>query len=202
VAIECHDPRPAPRARNDLDFVAPDFDSIPASLARDFLFRHVHPLGPPGKLIVQLVDPDAALRIDVFRACGGTLRRAIAVDSELGAIPIVSAADLVAREARLLLDLADGVPVPAKHATDYLRLVESVSPAEVEAAWRDHRRPSQPAEFPEARAAIRNLLPAHRDLLIEPVYSRNTGEICARCVPVDAFPLADPRIVLALLGYC
>ncbi len=31
------------RTLNDIDFVAVSFDSIPASLADDFLFRHIHP---------------------------------------------------------------------------------------------------------------------------------------------------------------
>jgi len=197
-AVERHDPRASARALNDLDFVAPGFDSIPTSLASDFLFRHVHPLDPPGKIILQFVDRDTALRIDVFRACGDTLHRAIVVDQ----IRLVSAADLVARAARLLLDLADGVPVQAKHANDYLRLVERVSPAEMEAAWPDHRRPSHPAEFREARAVLRNLIPARPDLLTVPEYSRNAEAICARCHPVTGFPLADPRTILALLGYC
>lgn len=31
------------RHLNDIDFVAPAFECIPETLARDFLFRHVHP---------------------------------------------------------------------------------------------------------------------------------------------------------------
>lgn len=187
LAIECHDPRASTRALNDLDFVARDFDSIPASLAGDFLFRHVHPLDPRGKIILQFVDPDTALRIDVFRACGGTLRCTVVADLEFGPMPLVSMPDLVARAARLLLDLADGVPVPAKHAIDYLRLVDRVNRAEMETAWLDHRRPSHPAEFREARAELRNLIPARPDLLTVPEYSRNAGEICPRCRPATAF---------------
>jgi hypothetical protein len=183
---------------NDIDFVAPDFDSIPASLARDFLFRHVHPLDPPGKTILQAIDPDTALRIDVFRACGDTLRRAVAVDE----MRLVSPADLVARHARLLLDLAAGVAVPAKHADGYFCLVESVNPAEMEVAWTDHRRPAQPPEFREVRRLLGHLIAARRDLLVTPEYSRNPLEICPRCVAVPAFPLAGPQLILELLGYC
>jgi hypothetical protein len=72
----------------------------------------------------------------------------------------------------------------------------------MEAAWSDHRRSSHPAEFREPRALLRNLIPAHPDLLIVPEYSRNAGEICPRCQPATAFPLAHPRVILALLGYC
>jgi hypothetical protein len=190
------------RALNDVDFVAPGFDSIPISLAADFLFRHVHPFGPPGKTILQLVDPETALRVDVFRACGETMRRAVAIDCELGRMQVVSLADLVSREARLLLDLADGVSVPAKHAHDYVRLVELVTDAQMQAAWLDHRQPSHPVDFAEVRARLRDLIPAHRDLLIDPPYSRNSGEVCPRCRPVAHFPLADAHAILDLLGYC
>jgi hypothetical protein len=204
MAMEIHSlaRRPSTRALNDLDFVAPSFDSIPGSLANDFLFRHVHPLDPPGKLILQFIDPDTALRIDVFRAYGEIMRRTIGVDLPCGSMQLVSLVDLVARAARLVLDLADGVPVPAKHARDYLRLVELADPAEVETAWQDHRRPPQPATFCEARGALRNLIAARANLLITPEYSQNTAEICSRCAHNAAFPVADPKAVLALLGYC
>jgi hypothetical protein len=202
LAVECHARGDGVRALNDIDFIAPGFDSIPTTLAADFLFRHVHPLDPPGKTMLQIVDPETAVRIDVFRACGETMRRAVAIDCEFGRMAVVSLADLVSRQARQLLDLADGVPVPAKHAHDYLRLVESVTDAQMHAAWPDHRRPSHPEDFAEARALLRDLIAAHRDLLIDPTYSRDPGAICPRCRIVAHFPLADAHAILDLLGYC
>src|SRR6266481_3400611 len=68
------------RHLNDIDFVAPAFECIPETLARDFLFRHIHPFDPPGKTMLQFVDPDSALRMDVFRACGGTMTRTVRLD--------------------------------------------------------------------------------------------------------------------------
>jgi hypothetical protein len=53
---------------------------IPETLRSDFLFRHIHPFDPPGKIMLQLIDPDTALRIDVFRACGQTMSRGAHVD--------------------------------------------------------------------------------------------------------------------------
>lgn len=200
LAIEFH--CASARALNDLDFVAPAFDSIPESLAGDFLFRHVHPFDPSGKIILQFIDAGTGLRIDVFRACGDTLRRAVTAEFPSGPMPIASAADLLARAARLLLGLADGVAVAAKHASDYLRLVEIVDPAEMEVVWPDHRKPSHPAEFREARRLIGDLVPACSDLLVTPRYSRDTSGICPRCIPTAAFPLADPKVVLAILGHC
>ncbi len=181
------------RPLNDLDFITTAFSDIPETLAEDFLFRHVHPFAPPGKTMLQLIDAENALRIDVFRASGQTMSRAV---------PIVSLEDLVARAARILLDLAGGVAVPFQHGRDYLRFVESVDAVAVEAAWQDHRKPEQPATFAESSAMLRDLIPRSASLLITPQYSQDPDEACPRCTPTGAFQLADPKLVLLLLGYC
>jgi len=49
------------RALNDIDFIAESFDHIPASLASDFLFRHIHPFDPPGRTMLQFIDAESAL---------------------------------------------------------------------------------------------------------------------------------------------
>ena len=43
---------------------------------RVFFFRHVHPFDPPGKTILQAVDPEEALRLDFFSDAGIALGRA------------------------------------------------------------------------------------------------------------------------------
>jgi hypothetical protein len=120
------------RHLNDIDFVAPAFECIPETLARDFLFRHVHPLDPPGKTMMQVIDADTSLRVDVFRSDGGTMSRAISVDGPCGPLRLISVEDVVAHEARLLLDLDESVPVAAKHADDYLRLAGIVKSSNME----------------------------------------------------------------------
>ena len=116
LAVEIHllrGGRPsAIRALNDIDFIAEGFDCVPRTLAGDFLFRHVHPLDPPGKTILQFIDADTAMRIDLFRANGAAMSRNICTDLPSGPIQIVSVEDLVARTAKLVLDLAEGAPVP------------------------------------------------------------------------------------------
>jgi hypothetical protein len=202
LAFEIHAARlglaPIDRGLNDADFVAPSFHSIPSTLAGDFLFRHVHPLDPPGKMMFQMIHRVSALRIDVFRAYGGMLKRTIRADSQ----QVVSLEDLLARQARMLLDLAAGLPVPAKHARDYLRFIAAVELAAIETVWLDHRKPTQPSTFREVRQTLPGLIHAHRELLITPEYSKNPTEVCPRCSPTAAFPLADPTTILALLGYC
>jgi hypothetical protein len=206
LAIEIHHlhrgQQPSIRSLNDLDFIARSFDCIPQTLADDFLFRHVHPLDPPGKTMLQLIDPDSALRIDVFRALGATMDRTSPLDLPSGTMQLISLEDLAAREARLTLDLAQGIPAPSKHARDFLRLMKLVNPASVETAWQDHRKPKHPLTFQEANSLLHDLIAAHPELLITPDYSNDADKACTRCQPTAAFRLADPKVVLSLLGYC
>jgi hypothetical protein len=206
LAVEFHRLRVgrshAIRQLHDIDFVASTFECIPETLARDFLFRHVHPFDPPGKNMMQLIDADTSLRVDVFRANGGIMSRAISVDVPSGPLRVISVEDVLAHEARLLLDLNASVPVAAKHADDYLRLGELVKSSDMEAAWQDHRKPTHPMKFGEANTLLKGLIAARRDLLISPEYSKDTAEVCPRCVRTSPFQLADPNVVLSLLGYC
>jgi hypothetical protein len=206
LAVEIHCLRgglsSSTRPLNDIDFVGAAFHSAPDTLAEDFLFRHVHPLDPPGKTILQLVDAETALRIDLFRAYGATMIRTLVLEFPFGPIQLISGEDVLARAARILLDLREGVPVAAKHATDYLRLWTVIQTSDLEAAWQDHRKPNHPVKFREADTLVRALIATHHNLLITPDYSKDAKQVCSRCVPTPAFPLADPHLVLSLLGYC
>jgi hypothetical protein len=190
------------RPLNDVDFVASAFDCIPDTLARDFLFRHVHPLGPPGKTILQLVDAETAVRVDLFRAYGATMSRTLSLQFLSGPIQLMSAEDMLARMARLLLDIRAGIPVSAKHAHDFLRLANLVESSEVEVAWQDHRKPDHPVTFRKANTMVRDLMRTNRHLLVSPEYSKDATQTCSRCVATPAFPLADPHRILSLLRYC
>ena len=138
LAVEVHCQRSGHshsiRHLHDIDFVAPAFECIPESLARDFLFRHVHPFDPPAKTMMQLVDADTSLRVDLFRVDGGIMSRAISVGVPSGPLRVISVEDAVAHAARLLLDLDASVPLAAKHAGDYLRLAELVKSSNMETA--------------------------------------------------------------------
>lgn len=130
------------------------------------------------------------------------MSRAISVDVPSGPLRVISVADVIAHEARLLLDLDASMPVPAKHAADYQRLVELVKSSDMETAWQDHRKPTHPMTFGETNRLVKRLITARRNLLISPDYSKDASEICPRCVPIPPFQLADPKVVLSLLGYC
>jgi hypothetical protein len=190
------------RRLNDIDFITGSFDDLPGSLARDYLFRHVHPFDPPGKTILQAIDPDEALRIDVFRAFSASIERACKVHFADMTVRLISLEDLVARTARLVMELVRRVPVPAKHARDFVRLIELVRPEGIEIVWQEHRRPNDPASFLEAKKLGEQMILTHQDLLITPQYSTDLAEACKRCAPTSAFGLADPKAVISLLGYC
>ena len=206
LAVEIHRESrgclPSLRVFNDIDFVTESFDSIPMTLADSLLFRHIHPLDPPGKTLLQCVDAESSVRVDIFRAYGGETGRISMADFTFGAIRLISFKDLVARCARLALDLANDVPTPAVHAIDFLRLVDLAETTEVESVWPDHRKPGQPATFAEASYVLREIIPSRRHLLISRNYSKDTAAHCPRCSDTPAFQLADPNVVLSLLGYC
>jgi hypothetical protein len=206
LAVEIHRLRrgcqPSLRALNDIDFIAGSFNSIPETLDGDFLFRHIHPCDPPNRTMLQLVDVEDKVRIDVFRSYGDTICRTSHLDVGGCIIQVISLEDLTAREARLALDLAGEVPTPAKHAADFLRLAELVDPTEVETAWLDHRKPGHPVTFEEATNLLQYLISARQDLLITPEYSKDAEDVCLRCQSTRAFRLADPKVILSILGYC
>ena len=100
------------------------------------------------------------------------------------------------------MDLARNVPVARKFARDFRRLSGLADPAKGEITWRDYRKQDQPPTFTEVVQLVRQLIDDRPDLLIVPEYSTDIKATCDRCQNVPAFPLADPRVVLAVLGYC
>lgn len=206
LAIEIHALRlgltPRIRPLNDLDFVAARFTDVSPSLTNYYHFRHVHANEIPGRLMVQLVDVQAKLRIDLFRSVPGTMSRLQRVTLPTGEARIVAVEDLVARMARICLDLADDVPVPAKHAEDFLRLSGVVAPAEIQLAWAVHRKSEHPPAYATVQDLLFELIPNRRDLLCVPEYSKDVGERCPKCIATPGFPLIDPSIMLSALGYC
>jgi hypothetical protein len=192
------------RNLNDIDFIVNSFDDIPVTLSRDFLFRHIHPSDPPGKTLLQCVDSKVALRIDVFRAFSGTMERTGVVEI-VGAQPmrIIGLEDLAARYGRLaLVDLTAGVTVPFKYLRDYFRVAEIADPAKLEIAWQDQRKATQPKDFREAHRELQSIAARSQESVDGPEYSRNPDTICDRCRETPTFKLANPRLILSVMGYC
>jgi hypothetical protein len=93
----------------------------------------------------------------------------------------------------LLMDLDASVPVPAKHAGDYLRLAELVKSLNMETAWQDHRKPTHPMTFGETNTLLKGLIATRRNLLISPEHSKDIAEICPRCVQNSSIPFGRPQ---------
>jgi hypothetical protein len=190
------------RALNDMDFLVDSFDEIPKTLAGCLLFRHVHPHDPPGKILMQCVDPEGAVRVDIFRAYGNIGLRARPMELCSAALRVVSIEDLAARSARLCMDLASGGQVPAKHARDFLRMLPLVEVDAMDAIWQEHRKPNHPPSFAAAAMLLLDLISTRKDLQIVPQYSLDARARCSRCQESETFPLVQAGRVLSLLGYC
>lgn len=186
------------RPLHDMDFIVSSFDCIPVSIGRDFLIRHVHPNDPVGKNLLQCVDPETGVRVDVFRVHPSVMDRVVLLDSGQR---VISRQDLTARAGRLTWDLSQK-PVAPKYARDFLRLLAWTKVHEMEEVWRQHRNEHSPESFAEAAKGVHRLLKARSQFLIDPVYSSDVAALCERCIPTEAFPLADAGVILSILGYC
>jgi hypothetical protein len=200
--IEQHAGKPAIRCLHDIDFVVRSFDCIPESLGRDFLLRHIHPYDPPGKTLVQCVDPGTGVRIDVFRAYGSVMDRVLPITLSSRPLGMISLRDLTARAARLCWDLSGNALVSPKYVKDFLRLLELVETHSVEAVWQEHRKPHSLESFAETARELHRLVASRSDLLIVPTYSTDVNASCERCRDTAALRLANPGRILSLLGYC
>ncbi len=181
------------RPVNDIDFVVENFDSIPGSLADGFLVHHIHPHALEGKTLLQLIDPEQALRIDFFRQFGATLSRA-------APRTMISLEDLVARTTSFVLGhLRRNAAFDRKHARAFRRLAGLGDPARIDAAWRDHRQAALES-FPEAAHLAHQLLRLHPELAILEQYSPQVST-CPKCQDHGPFRRAHPDVIVKILGY-
>ncbi len=189
------------RKLNDVDIVVGSFDSIPTTLGKNFLVRHIHPLAPEGKMLFQLVDADERVRVDIFRACGATMARSQTFGFGGILLQVISLEDLAARLASLLMAIEKGETVASKHAEDFKSLLPFVEPDGVESAWRDQRKLTDAATFKEASARVENLMEWRSNLLVVPKYSQDVNAICPRCEETGPFRLSAASEIMSVLGY-
>ena len=188
------------RSLNDLDFVVGSFASIPGSLAEGFLVHHIHPHAPEGKLLLQLIDRDQALRIDLFRQFGATLTRTERIKGPTGPLTVISLEDLVARMTALVVGcLRRGKPIDPKHARAFRQLAGLGEPGRIDAAWRDHRQ-SELESFHQAAQLAHLLLDHHQELVIPERYSAEVS-VCPQCQDDGPFRRSCPDIIVQILGY-
>jgi hypothetical protein len=149
---------------------------------------------------LQLIDQPRAIRVDLFRALGSTLSRAVALDEETGELYVLSVEDLVARTTALVCgSLRRGKSVDVKHATSFTRLLGVGRQDQLAVAWSDHRQ-GVPGTLDEAtREAIR-LLGAHPELVVVEEYSSDVTP-CERCREHGPFRPAPSDRIVEILGY-
>ncbi|MBV8490784.1 MAG: hypothetical protein JO199_09680 [Candidatus Eremiobacteraeota bacterium] len=158
----------------DLDFVARDVERVSPAIAGEFLISHYHVRGPGvPKAMLQLVDPRAALRIDVFPDDAGVLDASIVATLENVELRVLSPHDVLAHKLQTLR--AATTAIDPKHRRDATALaiachVDVAIPPVVEAPER---------------------------------YSQDVAAVCPRCArsATPAFPLAPKEKVFSLLGY-
>jgi hypothetical protein len=188
------------RSLNDLDFVVGSFASIPGSLADGILVHHVHPHAPEGKMLLQLIDREQALRIDLFRQYGATLTRTERLKGPTGPLTVISFEDLVARTTALVAGcLRRGQPIDPKHANAFRRLAGLGEPGRIDAAWRDHRQ-SELEPFHQAARLAHQLLDHHPELAVRERYSAEVS-VCPHCQEDGLFRRACPDVIVQVLGY-
>jgi hypothetical protein len=169
--------RPGIRERlTDLDFVACSIDGIARGIARDFLVSHYHRACPGvPKALLQLVDPIARLRIDIFPDRNGVIARANRA--------AVGATSLLILGGNSILE----------HKLQTIRMASAASPADPK-HWVDAR----------ALAEIDGwAVPALSLHLAPAIYCTDVEERCSRCELSRSpdCPLAPKTEILRILGY-
>jgi hypothetical protein len=188
------------RPLSDIDFVVERFTAIPESLADRFLLNHVHPFAPEGKTLVQLIDPERALRVDVFRAFGATVSRSGPLGIDTGPLEVVALEDLVARTTAYVYGhLRAGRAIDAKYARTFFELSNLGDTLALADAWQDHREHLS-CSFNEASNGARRLLALHPEFVTTEEYSRVITR-CERCQDHGRFRCAAPERAVEILGY-
>lgn len=162
---------------DDIDFVAPGPESIRPSVTGDFLVSHYHlPALGYRKFLIQLVDPSAKLRLDVFPDMNGVLPSAVTARVAGVDLLVLRLEDILEHKLAILAKASEEQPADPKHLQD-AELIGQLCGRTVPAI-----------------AASR---------LASAVYSQDTGRECTRCAASRsaAFPLAPKQDIMDILGY-
>ena len=188
------------RLFGDIDIIINTLDDLPATLIDDFICPHVHPFGKQGDLLIQLVNPQDAIRLDAFRAVGNAVLRAEHAVLGSNKFFVISCEDLMAKTTSLLMKLSRGGAVSAKHAQDFTALLPLISDG-IEDVWPEYRDNLDPPTFRETAPYVRDLILTYSHALVKPSYNKDVTTKCPKCQTVGLFRPADPRDVFKILGY-
>ncbi len=189
------------RALNDIDIIVPGFSSLPGILNDEFLVCHIHPRATAGRLLLQVVDAEEALRVDVFRGREGAMMRSRLVGFDVPTLRVQSIEDCAAGvAASTLMRLNGGEAVSLKTGADFEMLCEVHDPTGIEIAWNDHRQPNDPCRFADARARIIDSFRAGCNQPANPARSRDVTSECPRCEEAARFRLSSANKIIRDIG--
>jgi hypothetical protein len=152
-------------------------------------------------MLLQFIDPERALRIDLFRAFGATLSRARLLDEQTSPLRVVAVEDLVARTtAHVCGRLRRGRQIDLKHVRAFKRLAGLGRSQQLDEAWQDHCQDVL-GRLVEARDEAQQLLAEHPERVVSEKYSTVVTE-CERCQDYRRFRRARPETIVDILGYC
>ena len=176
IQMEALGRRPTRAAAADLDLVARSIDVVAPTVTNDFLVSHYHVAGPGvPKFMVQLVDPIARFRVDVFPDLAGSVGRARDVAIGGRKVKVLSLDDILDHKLSTLAHASPARTIDPKHARD-ARTIGAV-----------------------LGRTVPDIDPG---CLVPDVYGRE-DEGCVRCALSRSaeFPLAPKRRICELLGW-
>jgi hypothetical protein len=165
------------RTITDLDCVATDLDAVFPGVASAFLISHYHVPQPDApKFMVQLVDPVARIRIDIFPDLAGSIEQAQTVTIGDHLVKVLTLESIFDHKARTLAKASKVRPVDPKHQQDAQVLQDIVSG-------------DVPAVAPDA--------------LLREVYGGAADLTCRRCEISrhERFPLASRQEIFDILDW-
>jgi hypothetical protein len=161
----------------DLDLVAADLDVVSPGVASPFLISHYHVPQPDApKFLVQLVDPIARIRIDIFPDLAGAIANAQIVTIGEHAVKVLTLESIFGHKVQTISKASATRPVDPKHDRDARRLGAIAS-----------------SEVP----------PVAPGALTADVYRTDADVSCRRCEQsrTKNFPLAPKQKILEILGW-
>ena len=164
------------QAITDLDLVARDLEVVSPGVGSQFLLSHYHVPQPDApKFMVQLVDPIARIRIDIFPDLVGSIEQAQTVAIGDHVVKVLTLQTIFDHKALTLERASEARPIDPKHDADARLIGRTVS-----------REP--PAIAPEA---------------LRPEVYGAAALMCRRCQASRdvRFPLASRQRVFEILGY-
>lgn len=187
---------------NDIDIVVKDLSSLRASLRRDFLISHFHPLRERGKILIMLVDEENRTRIDVFTPRTISLTERL-TEFAIGetSLRLVSAEDLLAKLLSILYPVTEGRPVEPKYLEHYRSLYAVADLKTARKIWHEYRNENRPVDFEEAAQAVQRKVALNPALLQAGSYSQDIDGVCSWCQTSELFPIAPPPRIYKILGY-